>query len=81
MDVCLSVKWTAGEVGVDRAKSVFVFSVRFSKSSSDKLISSRPELHPIVCFAMIGSGNTAAHFSTTSILMSQLKGLQERGFG
>lgn len=69
MEICLSLKWTAGEVSVYHAKSVFVLRVHFSKSSSGKLISSRPQLHPIVCCVMIGSGNTAAYFSATSILM------------
>lgn len=77
MEICMSVKWTAGDGSMYHAKSVFVLRVHFSKSSSDKLISSRPQLHPIVCCEMIGSGNTAASFPTTPVTRAFAQGIGE----
>lgn len=82
MEFSLSVRWTAEEVSAYCAQSAFVFSPLFKKNkgSPDKLILSRPQLHPVVCYVMIGSGNTVASLSATSVLLCELRGLGKRDF-
>ena len=82
MEFSLSVKWTAGEVSVYRTQSALAFSPlkKKKRGSPDKVILSHPQLHPVVCCAMIGSGNTAASLSATSVLLCELGGLGKRDF-